>query len=324
MDLAKVIIKEPEVCDAQHYAQRLRLLCGLYLGLFFLSIAGCIVLLWQGRLYVTITQRSNVETLTLAFFLVLFGYLATLSHSGALGAIRIGYHGLRGLRLDPVTHERRKAAVLPPPQKGLPATVAMNLLVAHEDRPQAAFEIPIADQAGSMGRLRLDGARVEHLEARGKSSNDLFAYFAEQLRQVVEKRTGKPVNFDIVEWRSLDEEATEAYLSQASFAQRLARHLGAEELWPTLTLMAADCLEIERRLAAICPALRYEIMLPTWEYAGEHKLPIIPEPLGLLSLSRSAKRVDPLTSMGAAVVTVLIAFVLLVLIIIHPPWVPGS
>ena len=324
MDLAKVIIKEPEVRDAQHYTHRLRSLCGLYLGLFLLCVAGFVVLLWHGRLYVTFTQRSNVETLTLAFFLVFFGYLAMLSRRGALGALRIGYHGLRGLRLNPVAHEQRKAAALPPPQKGLPAAVAVNLLVGREDRPHEAFEIPIADQAGSMGRLRIDGARVEHLEARANESNNLFAYFAEQLRQVVEQRTGAPVNFDIVEWRSLDEETTESYLSQASFALHLARHLGAEELWPSLTLTAADCLEMERRLAAICPALRYESMLPDWEYAGEHKLPIIPEPLGLLSLSRTARRVDPLASMCAAAVIVLIAFALLVLIIIHPPWVPGT
>jgi hypothetical protein len=323
MDLARLIIKEPEVRDARHYAHRLRLLCGLYLSLFFLCVAGCIVLLWHGRLYVTLTQRSNVETLTLAFFLVFFAYLAMLSRRGAIGALRISYHALRGLRLDRVTHERRKAAALPPLQKGLPSAVAVNLLVARQDRPREAFEIPIADQAGSMGRLRIDGARLEHIEARPNESNNLFAYFVEQLRQVVEKRTGAPVNFDIVEWRSLDEEATESYLSQASFALRLARHLDAEELWPTLTLTAADCLEMERRLAAICPALRDEAMLPDWEYAGEHKLPIIPEPLGLLSLSRTARRVDPLASMCTAVVIVLIAFALLVFITIHPPWVPG-
>jgi len=323
MNLSKLIIEEPEVRDAQQYAHRLHLLCGLYLSLFFLCVVGCVVLLWHGRLYVTLTQRSNVETLTLAFFLIFFAYLAMLSHRGAIGALRIGYHALRGLRVDPVTRERGKADALPPLRKGVPPAVAVNLLVARDDRPHQAFEIPVADQAGSMGRMRLDGARVEHLEARPNESNNLFAYFAEQLRQVVEKRTGAPVNFDIVEWRSLDEEATESYLSQASFAHRLARHLDAEELWPTLTLTAADCLEMERRLAAICPALRDEAMLPDWEYAGEHKLPIIPEPLGLLSLSRNARRVDPLASMCTAVVIVLIAFALLVLIIIHPPWVPG-
>ena len=324
MDLARLIVKEPEVHDARDYAQRIRLLCAVYLGLFFVSIAGCVMLLWQSRLYVTLSQRSNVETLTLVFFVVFFVYLALLSRKGAFGALRITYHAVRDLRLDSTEHERRKAAALQPPKQGLPAAAAVNLLIEHEGQPNDPFEICIRDQAGKMGRLRIEGARIEHLEARSDNSNELFAYFIEQVRQVVEQRSGEPLNLDIVQWKSLDEEATEAFLSQATFARRLARHLEAEELWPKIALTAADCAEVERRLAEICPALRYEAMLPDWEYAGEHKLSIIPEPLGLLSLSRTANRVDPLASMCAALVVVVIVFVLLVLIFIHPPWVPGS
>ena len=63
--------------------------------------------------------------------------------------------------------------------------------------------------------------------------------------------------------------------------------------------------------------------MPDWEYAGEHKLPIIPEPLGLVSLSRSERRVDPVASMGCAVVVVLGTVLILAAFILFPPWVPG-
>lgn len=324
MDVAQIIIKEPEVSDAQQYARRIRLLACIYFTLFFVSIAGCILLAWRVRLYVTLAQRSNVETLTLAFLFVLFIYFASLSYKGTLGAIRIAYHALRGWRLNPVAQERRKAAVLPQPTESSTRTAAVNLLLEREDHPYEAFEICVADEAGSMGRIRIDGARIEHREARSGSSNDLFAFFVEQVRQLVGTQSGAAVNFDVVQWKDLDEEAAESFLSQASFALHLAQHLGAKELWPKLTLSPANCAELERRLRSICPALRNEAMLPTWEYSGEHKLPIIPEPLGFLSLSRNAKRVDPLASMSAALVIVLIAFGLLLLIVIRPPWVPGA
>ena len=101
-------------------------------------------------------------------------------------------------------------------------------------------------------------------------------------------------------------------------------HLRAPELWPKVALSDADCAELERRLTAVCPALRNEAFLPHWDYAGEHKLPLIPEPLGLVSLSRTERRVDPEASMGCAVLVVLGAVAVLALFVKFPPWVPGS
>ena len=91
-----------------------------------------------------------------------------------------------------------------------------------------------------------------------------------------------------------------------------------------MRLNAADCQTLEAALADICPALRDEGFLPHWDYEAEHKLPIIPEPLGLISLSRSEKRVDPVLSMGCAVWVVLALLGILVLFVLAPPWVPGT
>ena len=64
-------------------------------------------------------------------------------------------------------------------------------------------------------------------------------------------------------------------------------------------------------------------MLPDWEYSAEHKLPVIPEPLGLISLGRSTRRADPLATMGFATLMVLLTLAVIVLFVIDKPWVPG-
>src|SRR5690242_6212655 len=82
-------IREPSTENAAHYAQRVHRLAAAYTALFAGSVLGLGLLLWQAQLYVTLAQRSNVETLTLAFFLLFFAYLAALSFAGARGACRI-------------------------------------------------------------------------------------------------------------------------------------------------------------------------------------------------------------------------------------------
>jgi hypothetical protein len=89
-------------------------------------------------------------------------------------------------------------------------------------------------------------------------------------------------------------------------------------------LSAAECRDLESSLSDICAALRDEGFLPHWDYQAEHKLPIIPEPLGLISLSRTEQRVDPVSSMGCALLVVIAVLGILVLFIVIPPWVPGT
>jgi hypothetical protein len=107
------------------------------------------------------------------------------------------------------------------------------------------------------------------------------------------------------------------------FARNLSGALSVET-WPRVRLSRRDCEELEELFSAICPALRNESLLPQWEYTADHKLPLIPEPLGLFSLSVSEKRVDPLASMGAAAFIVLATVLALVLVAVIPPWVPGN
>lgn len=320
--LEQAVIREPDADTPAEYAGRVRRLAAFYAILFVFSIAGSVLLIWKAQLFVGLAQRSNVETLILAFFLVFFGYIALISAGGALGALRIARYALEARLGDPVAIERRKDAALGGPGKRSP-TAALNVILEQDGAPGEPFAIPVADLAGRLGEIVVDGASVAHRGARRGGSNSVLAYFVHQVNARRGDR-GADRTVDIVEWESINDETARQYLGLVQFARRLERHLGAEELWPKVVLTGDDCRAIEERLGAICPALRSEAFLPDWEFEAEHKLPLIPEPLGLISLSRTEKRADPVATMGCAVYVVVAAVAVLALFVVLPPWVPGS
>jgi hypothetical protein len=322
-DIAQAVVREPGAESPRQYEQRVHRLAAAYVVLFVGSLVGIAMLLWKGKLFVSLTQHSNVETLTLAFLLVFFGYLGVLSSRGALGALRVAYYDglLPRTGVDRLEVERRKAEALGPPEKD-PPIAALNVVLERNGHPGEPFEVPVADDAGKMGMIEVDGARVTHQPARHDGSNNLLAFFVHQVNHVLSRR-GVQAEVDVVDWDKISDESTQQYLSMVQFARRLERHLKADELWPKVVLTEVDLREIEFRLRQVCPALRSEGMMPDWEYAAEHKLPLIPEPLGLISLSRDEKRVDPLASMGCASFVVVGAVVVLAVFIWFPPWVPG-
>jgi hypothetical protein len=316
-------IREPETRTPQEYAHRVHQLAATYALLFTISLVGIALLVWQAQLLVTLAQRSNVETLTIAFLLIFFTYTAALSAPGAISALRIVRFAILARRNgDFAAVEQRKVAALGS-RRGMPATVMLNLALDREQSPCEPFRLTVADTAGSAGVLAIDGVELTHLKALREGSNSLLAYTVEQIVAVLAER-GVSADLDIVEWQKLDDEAARKYAGTVRFARNLERHFGGVELWPRLTLTEADCHELERRLTAVCPALRNEAFLPDWEYAGEHKIPLIPEPLGLISLSRSEKRVDPTAGIGIATLIVLIMVVVMAVLILAPPWVPGK
>jgi hypothetical protein len=321
--IAESVVREPDAESPEQYASRVRQLAWAYSVLFIACLVGLALLIWQAQFFVTLTQRSNVETLTLAFLFIFFGYLATLSAPGALGAARIAYYSLlaRGTGND-VRTEQRKTAALGKPGQTAPSA-GLSVLLERQGQPGAAFLLKVVDDAGAMGAILVDGAEIRHVDAPGSGSNSLLAYFAHQVNEVL--RLGSTAQaLNIVAWRKIDDEGTDQYLQIVRFARNLERHLGSGELWPKLVLTDEHCDELERRLSAICRSLRNEAFLPDWEYEGEHKLPLIPEPLGLVTLARTEKRVDPLSAMGCAVVVVVGTVAILALFILRPPWVPGS
>lgn len=318
MDLARALIREPDVTTARAYSRRVGLLALIYVGLFAFSTAGIALVLWNGRLLVTLSQRSNVETLVLAFLLLLFSYLGLASSAGAWGGAHVLAYRL-GLALRGDAVERRKAARLRTVRRG-PA-VALNRLLERADRPGEAFEIAVADSIAPAGRLRIDGASVTHLDVPGRGSSDFLAFF---VRQVADVLAIDPDDLDVVCWRAIDEEGWHQHVGLVDAFRALGRRTGGgTHLWPHYQLSPEHCDELARRLSEICPALREEGLLPHREFEGAHKIPIIPEPLGIISLERRERRVDPLSSMGSALLVVALLVALLVFFIVRPPWVPG-
>jgi len=316
------VVKEPGADDPRHFRERVNTLAVTYCALFILSVMGIGLLIWQGQLFVTLTQRSNVETLVLAFFLVFFGYLALLSAPGVAGAARIAWFALRARTAnDRDAVERDKMRAL---GRIVDRTEAeLNMVVEVEGQPGAPIEVPVADRAGRMGTLRINGTRVEYVSQHKNGSNEVLAFVARQIDGIVRSHNGDGY-VDVVAWKKIDDEASEQYHGLVEFARNLERQLGKGSLWPTTRITAAEQAILEQRLSEICPALRDEGFLPHWDYHAEHKLPIIPEPLGLISLSRSEARVDPVSSMGCAVLVVFLVVVVLGVFIIAPPWVPGT
>jgi hypothetical protein len=322
-DLIQMVVREPGAQSVPAYTKRVHRLSVVYLVMFTASAVGLFMLVWRSRFLVTLTQRSNVETLVLVFFLVFFAYVGSLSAKGAYGGVRVLWWGALGKTHDVWKIERKKQAAMASGKDPEHPSAAMNLVVEREGRVGEEVVLEIADEAGQLGRIRIDGAEITLEATHRDGSNNVLNFVIEQVNEMMKPRRARR-RLEVVEWNKISDEAAHEFLAHVEFARNLEKKLGGDPLWPRVILSDQDCRELERRLASLCPAIRSESFLPDWEYRGEHKLPIIPEPLGLISLSRSERRVDPEASMSAAAVVVVIAVAILAYIIMVPPWVPGA
>jgi hypothetical protein len=321
-EILRTAVREPGASSPSEYRRRVVLLAATYVAMFGASLAGLALLLWRAKFLVTLSQRSNVETLTLLFLLVFFTYVGAISFPGVSGAMRMLAHVVRR-RANPAAAAQgvRQGALR---KGGDGHRIAVNVIIEQQGRPAEPFAVSIADDDGDMGQVRVDGACIDH-EGVGRhgASNELLAFFVEQVNGVLDDR-GERQRVEILGWRATDDERMAEYLSHVAFARNLQRQLGSGTLWPSVALNASEIERIGRALAEICETVRRESFLPDWEYSAEHKLPVIPEPLGLVSLTRVERRADPLASMGCAAAVVALAVFVLALVIILPPWVPGS
>ena len=291
--LIKRVVSEPGADTPEGFARRVRILAVIYLVLFCACCAGEVLLVVQGKLFVTLAQRSNVETLTIAFLMVFYGYFAALSARGAWGVARTALFAIRRRYSNDVRAVRRRQLEALG-TRGAGPWAALAKVVERTDGQPLRFEL--RDDGSSHGVVVVEGARVSQIEALSEGSADLLAYFVHQMGEVVGQEIA------IVGWGQIDEDEAERYLAQVEFARALRRQLDAPPLWPTLALRPEQCDELQSRLQRIAPILLDEAMLPDWEYEAEHKLPVIPEPLGFVSLGRSAKRADPVFTIAEAVV----------------------
>ncbi|HET9496038.1 MAG TPA: hypothetical protein VFR15_17560, partial [Chloroflexia bacterium] len=109
MALAEKAIKEVVTQTAPRYDARVRGLAAIYVLLNLVSLAIAIAIIWRGQFFVTLSQRSNVETLTLAIILILSIYYIATTFKGFIGAFRMIL-----LNASESNREDRKHRALPP------------------------------------------------------------------------------------------------------------------------------------------------------------------------------------------------------------------
>jgi hypothetical protein len=317
------IIREQATSTIRQYENRVYRLAATYCGILVTAVAAVVLIVMRGKLFITLSQRSNVETLVLALILVLFGYLAVISAPGAWGACKIlAYNSPRWFGRPSGEVERRKQAALKT-RKGDPNAVYLNCVVRRANEADPAIVIPLEDAAGGLGLIRIAGAKMSHEAGPHHSSNSVLAYFEQRIQELVRRR-GSQLQVEIVHWASIDDERALQYASVVAFAQNLEKHLKTPALWPTVELTDEDLQTLISDAGRLCPALRNEAHLPDVEYEAEHRIPIIPEPLAFISLSRHEQRADPAASMGCAFIVTTLILILVVIFILSPPWVPAK
>jgi len=320
---ASHIIVEQGTRSVPEYRKRVRRLAIFYFGIVLFAVASVTMLVVRGRLFVALAQRSNVETATIAVIIALFTYLAAASFVGAVGAVRVALLALPGIfGAERSSVERRKQRALKW-SDDKPGSVYLNALVRRAGGGDEPISIELADEHGSLGTVVIDGAALRHVKAPAHSSNSIFAYFERRIEALAEARD-PDVQLSIIEWTSIDDESALRYASFVTFSRRLEAHLGCDALWPVVELTDGDIETLRREARELCPTLRNEAFLPDLEYQAEHRLPIIPEPLAFVTLSRSESRADPHVSMGCAFIVTLTITIIVAIMIWMPPWVPGK
>ena len=317
-------IREQSTSTIRQYELRVYRLAAIYCGILVTATIAIVLIVVQGKFFVTVSQRTNIETLTLAVILLLFGYLAVISVYGAWGACKIlAYNCPRWLGRDSAAVEIRKQKSLKP-NRGDPDTAYLNCLVLRRGaEPGEAISISLTDAAGSLGAIRVAGAKISHEGGPRHSSNSLLAFFEQRIQQLVRRRDPQ-ARVQIVRWATIDDEGALEYASLVTFAQNVQKQLGGAASWPSVELTDEDIQTLASEAVALCPALRNEAHLPDVEYEAEHRLPIIPEPLAFISLSRREQRADPAASMGCAFIVTTLILLLAAISILFPPWVPSK
>lgn len=316
-------IREQDTSTVAEYRKHVYRLAGVYASLVLVTSAANVLILFKGKFFITLAQRSNIETLTLAVVFALFAYLAIVSLPGAWGALKIVRYNLpTWMGRDKKQVEARKQAAVGK-RDGQPDAVYLNCLVRRQGSADAPIEVPIADEAGELGKIVIDGARVTHEQSPCRSSNSLFAYFEQRLEKLAQAHDPQ-AQVEIVQWATIDDESALQYGSMVTFSRNLERHLGSGPLWPCVELTDEDVHTLTGEATELCPVLRDEAHLPDLEYEAEHRLPIIPEPLAFISLSRQEQRADPLASMGCALIIAVVILTLIIYYIFMPPWVPSK
>jgi hypothetical protein len=317
MALAEKAIKEVVTRTPRRYDTRVRSLAIIYVVLNLVSLAIAITIVWRGQFFVTLSQRSNVETLTLAIILVLSIYYIVTTFKGLVGAVRIMV-----LNAGDRNREDRKHRALPPGKESKFVTFDQEIRL--EGNPNQPIQWEVGDEAGKLGEVEVDGVKCTYYPQKDGMNDTFFEFVADQIEEALKKRDLE-AKVQITQWSTIDEDQASSFHSMAQAFRNLENQLGATQpLWPTGLITQEDVEQIGVKIRELVPTLRNESLLPHLNYAVEYNVPILPEPLGMVRLTRRENRADPLISMGCAGIVMLFVMVVLTFIILLPPWVPSA
>src|SRR5689334_22143125 len=163
MSFVQQMVREQGTDSVDGYRKRVYRLAAIYSAIVLIGVAAIAIIILWGKFFVTLTQRSNVETLMLAFVLVLFAYLVIVCSPGAWGTIKILYYNLPAwFGRDQAEVEARKQAAVKY-KEGKPDAVYLNCRVCRQGHSNDAVRIPIRDAAGDLGTVVIDGVKMTHM-----------------------------------------------------------------------------------------------------------------------------------------------------------------
>ena len=310
------LIESPAV-DASSLRRRTNFLIAIHLVLASAALAVLGLVIWRIRVLITLAQRSNVETLVIAFVVVFLTYLLVTTFPATIGAVRIlGYRALG--------RDREQRALQRKARRDRKETKRSQLNVAVRGPRDGDVEVPIEDRYGKICDLRLHLTEVIFVEAPEELTHSVVQLIVKTLGDVGQLAgTDHPPK--VIYWDSLEESQSEAYASQVSAFDRLERSLDAKApLWPVVRLDKDGVDTLQAMLRDAAPLIRENLLLPDIEYSADFNIPIIPEPFAFMQLTRRAEHADAVASMGCATMVAVGFLAAIAWVIVNPPWVPGK
>ncbi|HKY51131.1 MAG TPA: hypothetical protein VJP45_07730 [Candidatus Limnocylindria bacterium] len=307
---------EAPATDPPSLRRRTNWLIAIHLVLATSAFAVLVLVAWRIRLLLTLTQRSNVETLVIAFVVIFLGYLLVTTAPATIGALRILAYRAMGT-------ERGQRALQRKVRSDRKETKRSHMNVAVRGPGDRDVEVPIQDRFGKICALKLHLTEVVFEEAPEELTHSVLQLVVDQLGKVG-KLEGTEHQPKVIYWDSLDEGAAEAYASQVGAFDRLEKVLGKETLWPAVRIDKKGVESIQDMLKEAAPTIRENLLLPDIEYSAEFAIPIIPEPFAFMQLRRKMEHADAVASMGCATIVAVVFLTAIAWVLINPPWVPGT
>ena len=309
-------LMESPATDPASLRRRTNWLIAIHLVLATAAITVLMLIVWRVRILITLAQRSNVETLVIAFVAIFLAYLLITTAQATIGALRIlGYRAMGADRAQPALQRKARS------DRKDTKRSHMNVVVRGPSDQDVV--VPIQDRYGKLCTLRLHLTEVVFEDAPQELTHSVLQLVVQTLGEIgtLEGTDHEP---KVIYWDSLDEEQAEAYASQVGAFDRLEKALGKDSLWPAVRINEHDVEQIRQMLEEAAPSLRENLLLPDIEYTAEFTVPVIPEPFAFMQLSRKMSHADAVASMGCATLVVLVFLATVSWVLINPPWVPGK